>query len=67
MKQMRVLLGLALAAVILSGCAVVPLDGPYAGHGYGYRGYRPYRDHGPYRGPYSWHRSHRPYDYRPGW
>lgn len=62
----KLLLGLAVAALLVSGCAVVPLDGPYDGRAYGYRGdhhARPYRHppaYRPYRSPH-----YRPYAYGP--
>lgn len=49
MKRLGVLLAVAmLAATILSGCVIVPVDGWY---GYGYR-YHPY----PYGYPYPYRR-----------
>ena len=44
MKRIGALLAVAaIAATILSGCIVVPVDGPYPYRGYsGYRHYPPY-------------------------
>ncbi|MFB3819776.1 MAG: hypothetical protein ACE147_19135 [Candidatus Methylomirabilales bacterium] len=66
MKQTKVLLGLAVAALMLSGCAVVPLDGPYAAHPHGYRDQRVRADRGRLHPPaYRPHRWYRPYAYGP--
>jgi hypothetical protein len=53
--------GMALAAAILSGCAIVPLDGPYHGNAY-VRGDSGHHRH-PYPRHWSGHRGH----IRPPW
>jgi hypothetical protein len=55
MKRLRIVLTAAIALVILSGCAVVPL-GYHGGGGHGPRGHAPGPSfpHGYPRGPYGY-------------